>query len=74
MRVNIAGELPIVVAVRSDDDHGVWITQDRDFIAMTRDQARQVRDALDKFLAKSPIMETGLGGCQTQAQEIGAGD
>jgi hypothetical protein len=50
MRVDIAGDLPIIVAVTSDEERDIWITQDIDNIAMTRDQARQVRDALDKLL------------------------
>lgn len=52
MRIDIPGELPIIASETSDEERDIWLSQGKDHIAMTRKQAREVRDALSQLLEK----------------------
>lgn len=49
-RIDIPGELPIIASETADDDGDIWLTQGDDSVAMTREQAQKVRDALSRLL------------------------
>lgn len=50
MRIDIPGELPIIASHAVDDDGDIYVMQGKDTIAMTREQAKKVRDALNRLL------------------------
>lgn len=50
VRIDIPGELPIIASNTADNDGDIWLMQGKDNIAMTRKQAQDVRDALNRLL------------------------
>lgn len=48
-RIDIEGELPVIASLTPEGDD-IWLSQGEDSIAMTRDQAKKVRNALNRLL------------------------